>query len=531
MEAKVICPSCNITIHHPTVNKAGRVHCQNCDFSFSLFKSAAAPSVAASHTTTPTTEKPASLEVPELGAPIQGASYGMLRTMTWVLLAGMFAGNVLGVYHEFQQAAAKTGAPGAMVVPSDIKILIAFANVLRDLIVGLGLLAVAQTLARIDELAAWLGWRSGGVTQLPQSGKGSSLHFILPLCVAGGLVSISALLFGAIGEDFGDSLELSPTILAAWLLLFGVVLFMSGLGFGDLHQFFERMSALGRGVRMRKRGEEVTLGDPLRPSPPLPTNSPVYLLMATAALAVVFVVGTIALKSAIGALTGVLWQGVLLFVGVSALVIVGGAYSMYQLSLAWRGTLESWEWAAASVPLHQRENRRRGTSRAVGMTGFSLLAYLLVFLQLTATLFGYAILPLKTPFEIKILIVGAVAFSILFLLWIAALRNDIFRFRNALQICGNAVGMRSASGALSWSLFALAILYAAGLVLVAWFTINMILPICTEKEHYAYPLGAGLAFAMIAGYGIMPLLWLGLTLRDLSSARTALSALREKVDG
>jgi len=526
---KVICPSCDITIHHPTVNKAGRVHCQNCDFSFSLFKSTAAPSVGASHATE-TAEKPATPEVPELGAPIHGASYGMLRTMTWVLLVGMFAGNILGVYHEYQQSAANAAASAKMGLPANTKILISFANIVRDLIVGLGLLAVAQMLARIDDLSAWLGWRSGGVTHLPESNKSSSLHYILPLCVAGGFVSISALLFGSMGEDFADSFDLSPTILAAWMLLFGVVLFMSGLGFGDLHQFFERMSALGRGIRLRKRGEEVSLGDPLRPSPPLPTNSPVYLLMATAALAVVFVLGTYALKSSIAQLTGVLWQAILLFIGVSALVIVGGAYSMYRLALSWRGTLEAWEWAAASVPLHQRENRRRGTSRA-GLPGFSLFAYMLVFVQVTLTLFGYALLPLKTPFEIKILIVGGVAFSILFLLWIATLRNDVFRFRNALQVCANAGGMRSTSGALPWSLYALAMLYLAGLVILAWFTINMILPLCNEKEDYVWPVGAGLGFAVLAGYAVMPLLWLGLTLRDFTSARTALGELREKVDG
>lgn len=455
----------------------------------------------------------------------------MLRTLTWVLLGGMLAGNVLSLISEYQQAAAARAAMGrgtAMGLPANLKMGVSCMSIVRDLIVGLGFVFVGQAIARIDALSAWLGWRSGGVAQLPENSK-SSLHYILPLCVSGGLISIGALLFWSMSDDFGGALGQSNTVIAVWILLFGVVLFMNGLGFGDLSQFFQRMTALGRGVRLRKRGTEVGLGEPLRPSPPVATNSPVYLLLATAALAVCFALGAFAGKTAAG-LTGTMWIVALAVGGTLGLIIIGGVYSMYHLSLAWREALAAWEWAAASVT-QQRESRKRSTSRAPAFLGFGFAAHVLTFVQITLALFIWALMPLKTPFELKVLMVGGVAFSILFLLWIGALRRDVFRFRSALQACAGQPHARGGSGALPWALYGLAFLYTLGIVVVAWVAIGELLPMCQQKENYAGPLGVGLGLTALLGYAAMPVLWLGLTVRDFGAAQKSLAELREKIDG
>lgn len=526
---EVICPSCDITIHHPTANKAGRLHCQNCNFSFSLFKSTAAPAVVV-----PVGEAPESAAIPEpplpeLGAPLQGATFGMLRVLTWVLLGGMLTGNLLSLYKEMQQASAMRG-PNSVGFYANIQVLVACANIVRDLIVGLGFVFIGQAIVRIDALAAWLGWRSGGIAHLPEESRSSSLHYILPLCVSGGLICIGALMFWFMSDDFGGRLGLSATSITAWILVFGVVLFMNGLGFGDLSQFFQRMTDLGRGVRLRKRGTELGLGEPLRPSPPIPTNSPAYLLFATAALAVCFGVGALVAKSELN-LSDTSWMMTLVFGGVLALIMIGGAYSMYHLSLRWREALAAWEWAAASIaPLS--EGRKR-VVRASTLGGFSVATYTLAFVQVVIMLFVWALMPLKTAFELKVLMVGGVALSLLFLLWISTLRADVFRFRAALQTCATNPRGRQNSGALPWALFVLAILYAVGLVVAGLVTNAEIFGGNTamEKEEYASVLGVALGFTMLIGYSAIPLLWLGLMVRDFGAAQKSLAELREKIDG
>ena len=56
-----------------------------------------------------------------------------------------------------------------------------------------------------------------------------------------------------------------------------------------------------------------------------------------------------------------------------------------------------------------------------------------------------------------------------------------------------------------WALYALSLLYLLTLGVVGWLSVNIFLPTCVTKEDYAMPVGMGLFYVSLVGYGFLPL--------------------------
>jgi hypothetical protein len=427
-------------------------------------------------------------------------------------------------------------------------------SALQQLQLALLMVCAASLMTRLDRKASWIAWRSEGLVGSLREPPGSSLHFILPLCVAGGVWVYMSLTAGnAISWVLSKFAQMFNT--SALTIIFvaaGVVTFLMGLGCGEVRRFFWRMEQLGKAITKRKRGDELAIGIPQTTlTQPERTSSANYMLGVLVLLAILYV-GTAGylmylyqkINSAL-AMTGMMSpMGMLSTTEVTAddisrqlwvmaatgfIAIVGGAYTAYRLSLHWSDMLHTWRWAARSIgPAHGDQFGEASTnnfctvSKLVCSCIMGTLAYLF-FRAITVGGFLF-FLDLLIP---ALLLVCATLCIYFYTKWSSGLKRDSFQYVSATSVFALKEPETSSLG--GWIAF-----LAWGLISVMAIQVGMIFFELYQALSQLLSLSMG-GMSLDAFVGILcvvsfiiaaalPAIWWALTLRDINRASENLNA-------
>jgi len=311
----VTCPHCDAVLRNVTAEPGVGVRCLNCGKRFVLKNAQAGPHAdnkAGGAPAAPFREEPrAPSRAEAAGRQPPSAAYWLLRISAALLLvAGLAAMPLLlqELARGFRWWRWLERLSACSYVP-----LIAWAGVI--------LFALARALARIDSGTTCLAWRSGAAQQALPPAPGSSLPYIAPLAVAGGLLTMGC------SAALSLAGERAPVGEALVGLLYGAAVFCCGFAMGDLRQFCWRQVCLAQACRKAAGGRAASANPPGVPSA-------IPMGCATAALAVLFVL--IAFHEGLAPFGVSLWLAWL-------------GYSLYRLCEDWDHAVMWWEQAAAAA--------------------------------------------------------------------------------------------------------------------------------------------------------------------------------------
>lgn len=375
-------------------------------------------------------------QLPPLGRKPAPASYGLLQAAGWALLIFLTVVAVRQVYQVF----GNTGTPGAGSLASggvDFLLIAAAPGLSAAQMVLIGVLVVLiiQRIIRLDHRAAWIHWRTACGDPFQGQIPGSDLLYILPFCVAGGVI-VNMTLCGWLS---GERMEMNsmPFGFEVWIALAaGVALFLMGLGCGEMRRFFWRLEKVGKALPERTRGHELTIGAPRHAAQShYGTISPRFMLAGC----VLFAGGFLLMVYPTGDVTCMLAHRP---VGDSIVVfgwylgffcaLICGTFALFRLTADMARALYAWEQAAAtttareaSVPSLALAELCRATSFVLA-GGLALLGLYLLFSENRGAM--------DTQTLLMVLMEGG---FLALLVWLGSVKVDAARFAHA---CGAAAG-------------------------------------------------------------------------------------------
>ncbi|MFH0937714.1 MAG: hypothetical protein V1899_00280 [Planctomycetota bacterium] len=352
-----------------------------------------------------------------LGSAPEVARYRLLCVVAWILLG--FA-IMIGVWRLYASAHTEVPSITTQVVGSITPILSALLNFLGLALLGILVTMAAHYIARLDAQASWITWRSAALTE-PLRESDVNLPFILPWSVSGGLLIGLGLVVATGAAPFGD------TILQAFgggvaITAAGLLLALLGAGSGEASRFLWRMSQFGKALAARKRGDEIGLLPPSRVQAFTKTSSTGLMLLTLAFLTASFAtfIWLMCERLKMAADIALLIGG---FLG-----IVGGAYTLYRLTTLWSDMLYGWEYGARSIgKSHSRYPGELATNafRAAGWTVSFCIVVLIVPVVKTIG---------NTNVPMLLMSIFLPVSSILFILWLVALKRDSFKLALATSV-------------------------------------------------------------------------------------------------
>ncbi|HYF50733.1 MAG TPA: hypothetical protein VEJ63_15070 [Planctomycetota bacterium] len=527
----VTCPSCQTTLRNAAASSENKIRCTACGNHFNA-PAAEAPVLVDSAAPDDGVAAPK----PPLGPEPVAAGYGLLDAVAWAVLVFGIAVGVWQLYVVFAPGDIRGGALRPS--PSILDILKTILDFVQLVLIGLALLAAAKCIARIDRRGAWLAWRSGALTSPVTEPEGSSLPYILPWTVSGGVLVMTGLWTTA----QQDQLEPSSSAMFGEALLqggiaivgAGVVIFLAGLGCGEIRRFLWRVSRLGQVLPRRTRGDELSIGVPQKSWSGFEGHSSAGFILA--ALALLFVAYIMAVYQwwPSGSRVRVLENEKdprLIFGGYAFagfLFLVGGGYTMYLLCSEWNQTLRHWHQAMNSVGKPARPHFNQGMtvtftrwSRIVGLAIAGLTIFVLLRMGSSLAFAGFGIVILS--------ICGLFSTACL-AWWLAALKRDSFAFvqntsaLSAGAVEGNPQARRAGKALVVVALVSLLVALA-----------NMAIQLFAVLSSFGTSPGALLEFipmillpimALIALFVLPPLL-LGMLVLDLDRAAANLESVKE----
>ena len=308
----VRCPKCDSELRKITVARGGKINCLQCGARFS-------PPAAAFEHGAPSTESGAAATPEKVlpGREPKSPAY-------WLLRIPAILGLIAGVIFTIAMAVAfwrNFNYFYAMTATRQFEELLVYSYVPLAFSGGFLALAWTQSLARIDTGLMHKAWKAGVVREPLPAPQGSSLPYIAPLGLVGGLMPVLALMLNPNEKD--------SVIFAA---LFGAVVFYFGFASEDLRQFFWRQQKLGAKYMNFKWGGQNPSG--------LGTRA---FAAAFGCLALVF--GWIALNS----MEHSYQSSELLIAGFGFAICAALGVTAVVILRLWESAVETWAMAAASA--------------------------------------------------------------------------------------------------------------------------------------------------------------------------------------
>ncbi len=553
----VLCPSCRQTIRNAAPSPENKIHCGGCGAIFAVPPTArpAAPPPVLGPADVPTVLKPhvpgvarppgtaarviaaaGPAEKPPLGPEPPPASYGLLIAVAWATLA--FA-LVLGGWQVY--AAIKIRNFGGLSVLNVVKQALLLAQLL---LLGVAGVCMVNCIVRLDRRAAWIAWRSGALFKAVGEPLGSSLPFILPWAVAGGVL-LSTGMRATFAPDASLAMFGAPfmagglTVCAA-----GALLFLSGLGCGELRRFFWRMAQMGKTLPRRKRGGELSIGVPQTSYGQLDIKgSSAFIFVALGMLFICYATLFVSMYSSMSALSemqaargpqaGQLPNPFLSFIGYSLagfLGIVGGAFTMFLLSNLWNETLQGWHFALRSIG----EAGEPGYNSS--STGMFVMAGKIVAwgIGVCAAYLLYKLVQMGgrgVPASMWIFAVCLPICVVSFVLWLRSLKRESFSFVQTTSVMPlSPLGPRGGSPGIGKVAFGLIVVTAIQLLWIMVEVVNMFSQLFSrgmggfDVEGLMAMVGMILLMIALSSY---PSIWCAMILQDLDRAACNLEGCTE----
>jgi hypothetical protein len=307
----VNCPQCQQKIINASPGGDGFFHCSGCGNRFGD---------PAENTGSVLTSE----QHPEpSGRPPEQTSYGLLSVTLWLLFIYLLAATGF----EFWSMQGNSSLLSNMnsILRNGTFLLMAF----------LGILTVIE-FSKLDSRAAWIAWRCGALKEPLADPAGSSLRYILPLSVFGGITII----FASQGITNPQLNNDGSLIRIGTATAGGIALFLAGLACGELRRFFWRMSTIGAALCIRPQGEALGLNVNQTP-PAIIASRSTYIFRWMCVAVVVYFVWSY-----------VTWQSRWIS-GAHAVYVVTGLLafllSFSQLMPLFRDMIENWRLAGNSI--------------------------------------------------------------------------------------------------------------------------------------------------------------------------------------
>lgn len=487
-----------------------------------------------------------------LGREPAAASYGLLLAVAcgFLILGVIFSGWHLHKTLNPQVVRLPFGFQPPKPAASTFETLKALLGLAQSLLAGLTMMWVVNSITRLDKYANWIVWRSEGLSKPIGEPLGSSLPYILPWTVCGGLLVIMGVGFQSGGAgDMMMSQFLPGNSLA--LVAIGGLLFLTGLGCGEIRRFYWRMAQAGLAIPRRKRGGEISIGPPARVGGgETHTASPMFMTLALVALACGYGILTLPTLPKIidninieaGSVTAATrtavireaWSALAMFATLT-LGIVGGGYTLHLLGGLWGELVQSWNRAAHSIALPKRPYFGE-----IGTQGFSASAWTI----------GGAVLVLDLYLVMKILdaanavsgrrgggdgvfpaLIASLCFpacAVLFMWWLGALKRDSHRFVQATSVVPRSHEEVNQSGGLRIAAIGLLCVLGAQTIMLLYQMYQILETFSKIRGSGAeFVAGALMGVLLVVGLVLLPLFWLALVALDLDRAASNLQVCHE----
>lgn len=232
------CPHCGTMLRRVTTSSDGKVLCLNCGKRHVLRASAIATPVEFESTAEQESRTDAQPQAREPVAP----SYGYLRALGILALVAGVVGTFFACMGVYMTA-------GTTYFSWSSEFVWFFQNAFTPAIVGWWLLALTDSLVRLDAVHTALAWRSGYLKESILAPKGSSLPYILPLAATGGVMGFSVAFANA---DARGDVDLIPMVIG--FLLIGASM-AAGFAIENLRLFFFRQAEIARMAAVAIQGK------------------------------------------------------------------------------------------------------------------------------------------------------------------------------------------------------------------------------------------------------------------------------------
>lgn len=519
----VDCPECKQKILNP-VAVDDKLRCGGCGHVFALENKP--PGLDGNAPTPPEKQRPV------LGKEPASGTYGLLFVLAWAMVVVSlitFGWQLYGVLvlTNAQIAAASSFGPSHSLLIQGI------LSLVRNTMCALAGICFVSFFERLDASATWLAWRSGAQAEAIGNPPGSSLPYILPWTVSGGVLVVMGMV-EAISQSADPENSPAALIFGGTMatLAAGSLLFMMGLGCGELRRFFWRMAQLGKPLPKRNRGTEAGIGEPLRVHGGIfRSNAPVFVLIGMPLLLTALGVMVWMYFEFYGALIRTAVTGrTVVTLGGALLAILGGTFTMYKLSNLWGDLLYHWEFSAASI-----EHKKLLRSGWKASQGFVIIAWTVGGLIILTQVILFLTATTDLPASVKTLSLCASALTTLFVGWLARLKSDSLRLRNACSDIGHK--QHFSDGA--WSRGLARVLIFIAVADFGWTVYQSYVVIDTVgATMMSSGGGRGMAATWIASTALMmligiatsclPALWFALVLLDFNHAAGNLAAVEER---
>jgi len=207
-----VCPSCDAVLRSVSSEPGALMRCLNCGTRFRI--PGRAEKSAAAGTPPPRTRQP------------QSPGYWLLRIPAILALTASIAFTASMLYFELPKAMAR----------ARFEDWVGWAYLPLACWVGCFLFLITRSLARIDQHSVYRAWKRGIVQDALPPPPGSSLPFIAPLAIGGGLVPI--VMISVNDGRFEESMIIG--------IILGAVAFFLGFAVEDCRQFLWRQKVLAR---------------------------------------------------------------------------------------------------------------------------------------------------------------------------------------------------------------------------------------------------------------------------------------------
>jgi hypothetical protein len=362
--------------------------------------------------------------------------YRMLAVVGWAALVLAIIYSAATFYSAVQVWQA---APDSAEWP----ILSALLNAATIVLAGVVTLHAAERVRRVDFKANWIAWRSAALEEPLGVPADSVLPMSIPFFIAGLSLIIFGIRIAGQQDESGSVAFLGGAMLISAV---GVLLLLTGLAAKEVNVFLWRMAQIGRFLPFRKRGDEIALGYPMRVhGAPEPTSSPFLIVLAFAFLAATYatviwfmfhqLAETRTQRFHLGmpiAESGLTTRNVLGLALGGFIGIAGGAYTVYRLATLWGEMSQTWETAGRSIRKPRGPFFGEKLTRALRlacwiMTGAIVCAIVPVVRNVGHTSIHVLLFSILIP-----------SFTILFILWLGALKNDSFNFIKATSVVSSS---------------------------------------------------------------------------------------------
>jgi hypothetical protein len=399
----------------------------------------------------------------------------------------------------------------------------------------LPLLAVSRV-RRIDDQAGWIAWRGAALETPPGSAPGSALPQMILFGAAGLTLLVFGLRMGAVRDENGVEIFSggAPRVLAfsGWVMLMG-------LASREMASFLWRMSQFGRSLPHRKRGDELSLGYPIRGhGAPEQARSLFLIVVALAFLLAIYATVACLLFSQLNEVRRLRFgMGPPVEAGFTALNLAGlalggllalaaGAWAVLRLAGLSGEVFQHWQIASRSIrktrpPFFGARFSKAFKALCWALSACNVMAMIPVIKNVASTSVYVMLLSICIP-----------VFTMLFVSWLGALKNDSFHFVTATSVFSPSKAPHKAMRL---------IIFAAVFVLLAtlnggWMLGQSIQFVCklwaatgnltdpaTAKEISVRLLTGVVLFSL----HVIPACWAALMLLDLDRAAANLEACEE----